>query len=389
MKMDANQYKQQVNLFCEKNCKLSAQDILDVAKKNQQKSEIKEVRKKLSWKRFVAVAAATVATVGVFGVIAGATGFGPMAALFHKKAASETDAQQAHYDVISSELSGEGYVFYRNEMQRKDQFTVTFVGVTGDWVTPQLMFEIHCFDEEFVAAHRSLNVLVYKGMSEEAYANRIDLKEIVDVDKLENCVGYDLATAYQCEDDPSSYLLSYGVYESYVSPGATIVTEVRSIRETNELYINYDKEEIMLNCKFSFDLPDDLHALANATRLNYALDDAPKFTGTHDVKYHVTAVTFSQYNTSLDLNYVYDGTDLSYIETDFWENYEDAEAAFRETAECLKLVVDGVAYEPTYIGGVYMVEAHLAKGWANFPEIDFEQAESVTLTYGDQTIKLK
>ncbi len=389
MKMDASQYKQQVDLFCEKNCKLSAQDLLNVAKKNQQKSEIKEVRRKMPWKRFVAVVAATVATVGVFGVIAGATGHGPMAVLLHKKSASESDPQQAHYDVISSELSGEGYVFYRNERQRKDQFTVTFVGVTGDWVTPQLMFEIHCYDEEFVSTHRSLNVMVYKGMSEEAYANRIDLKEIVDGVAPEDSIDYDLATAYQCEDDPSSYLLTYGVYEYYVSPGATIVTEVRSIRETNEMYIDYDKEEIMLNCKFSFNLPDDLHALANATRLNYALEDAPKFNGTHDVIYHVIAVTFSQYNTSLDLKYVYDGTDLSYIETDFWENYEDAEAAFQETAECLKLVVDGVAYEPTYIGGVYMDEDHLAKGWANFPEIDFEQAESVTLTYGDQTIKLK
>lgn len=390
--MDANQYKQQVNLFCEKNCTLSAQEILTVAREKQQKSEIKAVRKKMTWKRFIAVAAAAVATVGVFGVISGATGFGPMAGLFHKQATNGAshNVQQAHYDVISSELSGEGYVLYRNEIQHKDQFVVTFVGVTGDWNTPQMIFKIKCYDEEYVKTHSALNVMVYPGLNEEAYSNRIDVLLGEDGQYVGDCFYYELATAYQCADDPSMYLMTYGVYSNYVYPGATIVTEVRSIRETPESVIDYDAEdEIMLNMKYTFQLPDDLQALAKVSRLKYEFDEAPVFTGTHDVKYHLSYITFSKYITTVEMEYVYDDTDLAYIDEDFWKNYEKAELALHGTGRDMRLVVDGVTYETMEISGVYSESSGIKRGSVSFPEIDYDQAESVVLTYGDQTIQLK
>lgn len=392
MKMDTKQYKQQIDLFCEKNCTLSAQDILDAAKKKQQKSEIKAVHKKLTWKRFVAVAAASVATVGVFSIIAGATGFGPMSKLFHKKASNvaPNNAQQAHDDAISGELSDEGYVFYINEMQHKEDFVVTFVGVTGDWNTPQMLFKITCYDDEYVKTHSVLNVMVYAGISEEVYAKRYDVKKREVGQYIDDCFYYESATASQCEDEPSTYLLTYGVYPVYVYPGATIVTEVRSIRETAESYIDYDEQdEIMLNMKFAFDIPEDIHALAKVTRLRYEFDEAPVFTGTHDVEYHVVYITFSRYKTEVEMEYVYEDTDLAYIDVDFWENYEDAELALHGTGGDMRLVVDGVTYETTGLGGVCSTPTGIKRGFVTFPEIDFDQAESVVLIYGDQSIHLK
>ena len=89
------------------------------------------------------------------------------------------------------------------------------------------------------------------------------------------------------------------------------------------------------------------------------------------------------------MEYVYEDTDLAYIDADFWENYEDAEAALHGTGGDMRLVVDGVTYETTSLGGVCSTPTDIKRGFVNFPEIDFDQAESVVLIYGDQSIQLK
>ena len=387
--MDNNQYKKEVNTFCDNNLKLTAQDILSAREKGA-KTNITAISGTASTRRkvrFIPLVAAMTLVVGLTGVLAGATGHGPLATLFNSRSEVEyaDDTKSAHDDLISANLVASGYSMYIGQTQTVGDFEVTFEGVTGDWANPQMAFTIRTNNQEFYESHDRLYMTVYKGINADAYGRRVDL---VGIDS-DDYFYFDTATAYRSPEDPSVYILTYSVYQFYVNPGATIYTEVRSIRETADTYINYDREEIMLNCEFSFDIPVNYEELAPVSVYSVSYDAAPVFTGTHDVEYHLIQVVFGQYSTEVEVEFYYSGTDLQYIDEDFWGNYEAVEAAYQSTTSDIRLVVDGTEYLPTELGGVYADETGLRRGMLTFPEVDFTDSTSISIVYNGQEIIIR
>lgn len=388
--MDNNQYKKEVNAFCDNNLKLTAQDILSAREKGT-KTTVTEIDNAASTRRkkvrIIPLVAAMTLAIGFTGVLAGTTGHGPLASLFSSKSEAEyaDDSQSAHNDLISANLVATGYSMYIGQTQTVGDFDVTFEGVTGDWENPQMAFTISTDNQEFYESHDKLYMTVYKGADAEAFGRRVDLVGIED----DNFYYFDTATAYKSPEDPSVYILTYSVYQHYVIPGSTIYTEVRSIRETTDTYINYDMEEIMLNCEFSFDIPENYEELAPVSVYAASYEEAPVFTATHDVEFHLTKVVLGQYSTGVEVEFYYTGTDLEYIDEDFWGNYEAVEEAYQGTTADMRLVVDGTEYLPTELGGVYADETGLRRGMLTFPEVNFSDATSISVVYNGQEIVIK
>ncbi|NLX69048.1 MAG: hypothetical protein GXZ12_06440, partial [Clostridiaceae bacterium] len=102
------------------------------------------------------------------------------------------------------------------------------------------------------------------------------------------------------------------------------------------------------------------------------------------VEYHVTYVEFSEDSTYIEAEFYYEGTDLEYINEDFWGNYDAAGEAHQSTTSDMRLVVDGVEYEPIELGGVYGDPSGLRRGMVRFPAIDIENASSIALILDEQ-----
>ena len=414
-------YKANVDSMCDNNLKLEAEDILNA---RPTVTELPGVTHKMkNYKKIFALVAACVCTVGAVGVVAGASGYGPLASLFSSKAAVETEnIQLAHDDRISAQLVENGYSIEINQTQSVNGFDVTFEGVTGDWTNAQMLFTIKTNDAEYAATHDKLYMTVYKGFDAEMYSNNYDLIEWPNLDiVVENCEDeeavqqaidaayaelgytedefwsmvshstlYDTAVAYQSTDDPTVYTLTYGAYPYYVTPGATIYTQVRSIRSSDITdIIQPEDDEIMLNCEFHFTLPENENTLATSVILNYNFDEAQTFTDNNNVEYHVTEVSFGQYKTELITEFYYAGTALESVDSNFWNNYETIGAAHQATMADVRLVVDGTEYSATELGGVYADDSGIRRGMATFPEINFEEATSVVFTYNGTEVVIK
>lgn len=419
--MDKKKYKNEVDSFVDRNLGLKAEDILNASnKKDAAVTDLSGVTRKMNnMKKFATIAAASILTVGVVGVAAGAAGIGPLSSLFAQKAAVEP---MSHDDIISSYLVEQGYMLDINETQTVDGFDVTFEGATGDWTNVQMLFTIKVKDEEFISTHDKLYMTVYRGFDEETFANRYDtiewpelgaedceyLAEIeeriasgeVEIETIESyieydydagdAVNYDAVVAYQSAEDPSLYILTYGAYPYYVQQGATIYTQVRSIRSDS-----YDgiepplEDEIMLNCTFSFTLPGEAEGLADDHHFIYEYDDAMSFTDSHEIQYFTTEVIFSEYETQYFCEFFYTGTDLEYIDEDFWSHVDFAGETFQESAGDLRLVVDGTTYEPTELGYVYGDPSGVRRSYVAFPEVDYDAATSVAFEYNGTTITIK
>lgn len=384
-----NEYKKSIDNLCDKNLKLEASDILNAYDR-------KGHRKVTSISRYLGIAAAcfiTVGVIGVAGIAAGAAGFGPLASLFAKKTGAEADdPEQARTDSISADLAERGYMIKTDETQSVDIFDVTFEGITGDWTGAQMIFTIHVNDADYAREHDKLYMTVYRGFDESMYSRRVDTVKVYDDDFYENISDYilfDTATAYRVDETSQDYLLTYSAYEYYMIPGNTIYTEVRSIRTSESSLIEPQDGEIMLNCTYSFILPTDINALAQTYQLSFVYRTAPKFKDENGVEYHVSEVNFSAYDTEVLCEFYYTGTSLAYVDSDFDGNYKIIGEAHQAVSAAMRLIVDGVEYEPIDLGGVYNDPSGLRRGMTTFPNVDYANASSVILTYNGTEIVLK
>ncbi|MCQ2532246.1 MAG: DUF4179 domain-containing protein [Saccharofermentans sp.] len=370
-------YKSNVDSLCENNLKLTAEDILNSGATVTDLSGATKPMKKS--KKLIALTAACVCTIGATGVMAGANGYGPLSTLFANKAAVESEnTKLSHDDIISSYLAEQGYLLDINETQSAEGFDITFEGATGDWSNVQMLFTIRTDDEEFIASHDSINLTVYKGFNEEAFSERSDV-----IGDEVGSYGYDEVVAYKSAEDPSMYILTYGAYPYFVQQGTTIYTQIRTIETTpgsaTPLFFTY-----------TFTLPTEATGLADDHDMIYSYDEAMTYTDANGVEYHATEIIFSQYDTELICEYYLDGTDYEYIDDDFWGAYfDEAAEIYQETAKDLRLVVDGVEYEPSELSYVYSEDSGLKRVLATFPEVDFDNATSVAFTYNDSAIVVK
>ena len=370
-------YKANVDSLCENNLKLTAEDVLNSGATVTDLSGATKTMKKSN--KLIALTAACVCTIGVAGVVAGASGYGPLSTLFSKKAAVETeDVKLSHDDIISSYLAEQGYLLDINETQSAEGFDITLEGATGDWSNLQMLLTIRTDDEEFIASHDKINLTVYKGFDEEAFSQRSDV-----IGEVVGSYGYDEVVAYQSEEDPSLYILTYGAYPYFVQQGATIYTQVRTIEIV-------EGEGTPVFCTFSFTLPTEVAGLADDHHLVYSYDEAMTYKDVNGVEYHATEIIFSNYDSQLICEYYLDGTSLEYIDEDFWGAYfDDAEKAYQDTAKDIRLVVDGVEIAPSELSSVYSEDDGLKRVMTVFPEIDFDNASSVVFAYNGSEIVVK
>lgn len=370
-------YKSNVDSLCENNLKLTAEDILNSGATVTDLSGVTHKMKKSN--KILTLIAASVCTIGAVGVIAGATGYGPLSTLFAQKSAIESEnTKLSHDDIISSYLAEQGYLLDINETQSVECFDITLEGATGDWSNVQMLFTIRVNDPDFVASHETINLTAYKGFDEEAFSQRDDVVGLV-----VGSYGYDEVVAYQSEEDPSLYILTYGAYPYFVQQGATIYTQIRTIEtDTNSA--------LPLFCTFTYTLPTEDDGLANDHDLIYSFDEAMTYTDVNGVEYHATEIIFSQYDTELVCEYYLDGTQFEYIDEDFWGAYfDEAAEVYQATAQDVRLVVDGTEYAPTELGLVYSEPDGLKRVLLTFPEVDFDNATSVAFTYNGSEMVIK
>ena len=155
-------YTKQVNDLCEKNCNITAEDILAKAGANQNNkiTPIKAGRKRAL--RYTNIAAAAV----ICFLLAGTS---LLAATGHLG----NILKNIMGDEKSTELAEKGYIYEVQETKSDENFNVTLVGFTGDRNMPKVAFDISINDPELVAAYNQMSIKVYT-LGVEQFENELD-----------------------------------------------------------------------------------------------------------------------------------------------------------------------------------------------------------------------
>lgn len=387
-----NQYKKQMDSYCQENLKLTAEDILKATPKAAV-TDLSGAKKKMNIKTKIAsIAAACVLTTGLTGVVAGAAGIGPMKEIVPniftpKTQTAQSDSKQAADDKVSEKLVDEGYLLNINETKSAMGYDVTLQGITGDITNPQLLFKIKVNDETFTKANKSFVATVYTGLSEDAYANRYDVNESV------GSYMYTTATAVQDSNDTSIYYLSMPGNVYWMTSGNDVVVEFRSIREncTGDTWDN----ETMLNLVYRFTMPSDGSALKTVAIYNYEFGETKAFVSDSGIKFYLQEADFGAYDTTIVFQYDLQDTKLDYITSDFWGNYDAVQNEINKVGGEITLVVDGTEYKMTSVGGCYCDEKgefgpKFRTHWTtSFASINFDAAKEIVLKYRNTMIVIK
>lgn len=399
--MDIKQnYKKEMDRLCDSNLKLTAEDILNAGNlgaKSATVTDLKGARKNMKLgTKIASIAAICVVATGATGVAAGVVGYGPLADIFAKKASIETSIEEtelAKVDKVSSYLANQGYLLQIGETQSVDGFDITLEGVTGDTSRPQLLFSIKAYDEDFIAKNKDLECTVYPGLSEEAYAKRTDLVDLNG--DISGTYIWNNSKAIQDPEDPSVYYLTTVGAVDWMGAGADVVVEFRSILPNVESQ-NDPNKEIFTHLVYRFTMPGDSSALKVAHEDSWSMDEADSFTASNGIEFFVTEAIFGEYETTINMEFELVGTEFEEYVPTFFLDYDLVVGDIIEPISDVRLVVDGVEYEP--IEGSYDVFCDMSKdtettGHSNtipaFESIDYDNATSITLKYGDFEIVIK
>lgn len=385
--MDFKQeYSRQVDVLCHSANAISGEEMLRRIKEASGKDEKPAIRMKRTVKLTALIAACIAALSMTLTVAAGAAGIGPLAELFRELFHDETTAQIVEEGCLSEVgMTASDGIFQTN-----------FIAVTGDEQTPKFLMDIYIHDETVAAENDVIGVCMYT-LGVQQYEHELD--------NYGTCDGF----AYKDESIPNLYHASIVGAPAWVTMGEEFVTDVCMIvldiddqiteadrQASNEIgYVLLTDPAGMdirnTHMEFRLTLPEDhFHAV------EYRAYNDLKFSY-NGIDYYFYYAEYGAYRTDLHFQYRFEGSSLTGDETDFWNVDVILDENWHKLAKELVLTVDGTAYSVDENNpGYTWCDTESEAGDRNtcyvcptFPFIDYANAESITLSFGEVSYTLK
>ncbi len=379
--MNRDEYKNQVNQFCEKNNTLTAKEIYQAATLRAQEETCAEnekqyetekakgsVKKESFWKHtwtrycsFSVVWQAVIALVCFLFVGATAYAGGKLATNIFR---------DVFGDEVTGNIAAQGYLYELNLSKSDGIFRTDLLAVSGDQDNPQLVFDVYIDDEQLAAENEKIRLWAYT-LGVEQYENQLDK------------YGAFYAFGVRDAEVPNLYHVLFRGAPAWMTVGKEVVVAVCRI-DTN---VGEGQQCKMhdVNIEFRFTPPADKYH-----PVNYKYPGSKVTCG--DITYTVNRVAYGQYHTTVSLAFDYTGTGESKYEV------EDAlQAEWEKLIADAKLVVDGTEY-PVKKGewGYVWLDDQGEAGVVNrcyvhpdFPSIDYPNAKSIQLIIGGVTVKIQ
>lgn len=381
--MGKDNYRSQIDKFCDENCNVNAEDIYRLAverdiEKDGKVMEFKTVKKKKAWMKGLATAACFL-VMGTTVLAATGTLEEIYDSIYDKyfKENKYTDK-----DEVTPEIIDEGYLYEVGLTEEEDIFKVDFVAVSGDDKTPVLLFDVYVNDEELAAANDNLRMLAYT-LGVDEYENQLD--------------EYGPNEAYGEKDAeiPNLYHVSMVGAPVWMCSGEPVVVCVSQLNFglENEIWNTY---EVCMEYRFT---PPATSYHPTTTKYYDGQDVVLEndFYGDNIIRYSLERIEYGPYRAD-----VYFKLDTPVVDTgDVFDPYETLLKEWKYLLPNVKLVVDDVEYSVEItdenIGftcldedGDEMFSAGDNYGvWASFPSIDYGNVTCIQLKCGDDVFTLK
>ena len=333
-----NTYKKAMDAVCDRNFKLTGEEMLERAKTASIKKNVTLTgsRKRKMIGKFVGMAAACLILLGTSVSV---MGYGLLGEYFRK---------YFHID--------EGYVYELNQTATDRIFSVNLIGITGDKQEKKLLFDVMIDDETLVKNNDRIRVY-YNMMEKEEYY------------RYNNALMYGITDG---ERDPKVRNL----YHFCTSAPINDSREQEVVVDIKKISFEKDPERNMgiygVNIKFQFSLPKGF------------LKDVHKF--------EYKGIIFKDRGMEYEIIYARFGA----YESFFWIKYEPSDVKPDEYWDAFGpmfvLNVDGTEYKPQVGYGFESVkdsDDYVTRLWLSFPSVDYVAAKNITLSAGDQTYFIK
>lgn len=370
--MNENRYKKAMDDVCDKHFNLTPAEMLEKAKTSantERNITMKQSTKRSIIRKIIITSAACLA---ITGTAVSAIGIGPF---------GETFSRFFGEDETTAEIIDQGHYCNIGQEQSDGIFTVTLDSVTGDKISPKIIFDVTVNDETLASKNDRIHLFAYI-LDENNYNNHLD--------------EYGMCDAYGKKDPEVSNLY----HVCLDGPSAFMVNEEEVIAAVKQ--ISFDSDPV--NQKFDYDVDMEYRFIVP----DHALKDSyfDLYNGitlsSGNVDYDLIYAEYGSYESSFGFNFNFLETDLAGGETDYNNVMDKFNVDWQKFARQFVLTVDGIEYSPKEIGYSYCladdetyvtdsetVEAGKCKTWMSFPGIDYTRAENITLTAGGETYILK
>lgn len=386
-------YKKEIDSFCETNLSISANDIIAAAENKEKSTRVVKLSGRKRIKRTLVILAACVSMFGITAFAAGVAGYGPLASLFKEKLNDE----------VSANYVEQGYVYNDGRKISVSDYEITFVAVTGDNEHPKCLVDIRFNDDSSIDVPSNI-VGTFYTLGKDQYENsRIDLFDD-DAWKTQDVYGFDEVTGVRDEDDSRLFHFNVSGTSAWVVEGQEFIMAVRSLRLQYPSEIGWGLSEQlvegssrkfwtsdettwtmeeMLESEFSTTLPEGTFAQA----LEISFDKTLVVKGQKKLNYNLNLVEMSLYNT-----FVYFDVDNSKAKL----SHDDINNNFAECMANTVIIVDGVEYKPEDNGFYVWLDTENKNGRAGYAYgtitirgFSYYDANSIVLKIGDQEAVIK
>jgi len=365
-------YKQQVDAFCNEKNAMTAEEMLWIAKERvsgQEQREktanvidLTEQRKKKNafGKVLSAACIIMVCTLAVATTALAATGkLGEV-------------LQKIFKDETSAELVEQGYYYEVNQSVKEDIFRIDLLAVTGDAQTPKLVFDVWVNDPNITQGNDRIFLSAYT-LGVEQYENELDQYGMCD------------GSGYQDAENKNLYHVVMDGAPVWISYGEPCVVSVREIR------FKHIARPYEVNMEYRLEVPPmDLHPVVSDYFGGVLVSE--KKDG-----FYLNYANYGAYYTELIFIFDYDGQSLEgkYTTQDGLDSL--LQMRWRDYADDLRLVVDGVKYEAiANEAGYVWCDKEGESGPKNrcyvaprFPAVDYQSAKKISLKQGNEEYRLK
>lgn len=401
-------YIEQTNQFCEANCKVTAEDILAKAKQRESEhtdshktdakvtslnkevsiSKTNDKKQKTNTKvKLLRVMEAAAACIGIF-LLSGTT-------ILAVKGDLGTFIQNIFTDKTTAEIIAEGHVYAIDEYEDCGDFALNLVAISGDEDNPQIIMDVYVKDEALVAENDRIFLTAYV-LSEEVYEDETERAHYAP------CGGYGTKDS----EVSNLYHVTFRGAPAWLMPGNEAVIAVQEIftdldpEYTGDLSywsmpdIDWGKPDFTVHeigYEYRVTVPEDTYAGVVSRNYHSVVLDGRNY------DFVLETVEYSEYSTvfTFYVNYP-EGTAPANNE----ERYAIEDYLFGEwirVGSNIVITVDGEEYKFTEgeMGSVNWryngTTSNLKCGYIfpSIPGIDYFEAESIILQFGDQTFDLK
>lgn len=385
-------YIHQMNQFCDSNCTVTAQDILQRAAcpekvtflKKYKRSPVRLIKAVAACVVFAVITTAVILTVEPF------VGFCFEPVTIQSAAVEQVVEyikevnvelverfaeifSQNNEDEKTVEIVEKGYVQEFGQVLENDMFSITLAGITGDQSAPKVVFDIVIKDEQIAALNDSLYMQVYTlGVQQYKY-------------ELDKYAYNDL----YAERDPEVENLYHGACDgapTWLSSGQEAMIAVKSVEVNTP-----EEEDVMHDIWFEYRIRPNRDEMYPAPMIFYE-NITFEF---EDMVYRLNMAEYGYYRLCLNVHADYTGADAptNATEADFMD--VKLQEQWNRFVQNLKVVADGEEYSVTDNGNIY-IDYDGESGTKNrcyvyveFPPFDYEATQSIVLKAGDQSYELK